>query len=253
MTPIIKSIAQQTLPAPIWAWLRATWQSTEYRPPTGSINFGNLRRVVPISREFGYDRGLPIDRYYIENFLARQGGDIQGRVLEIGDNAYTRKFGGDRVTHSDVLHVKEGNPDATIVGDLTHAENIPSNTFDCLVLTQTLHLIYDLRIALNTIHRILKPGGVALVTFPGISQIAIDEWKDYWCWSLTRISAQRLFEEAFPTTNLQIEVHGNVLAATSFLQGLATEELQPEELDYSDPSYPLLITVRAVKTAEVSS
>ncbi len=246
MKKLVKSIARQVIPASLRS-------RAEYHPPVGYTQFGDLRRLTPISREFGYDRGLPIDRYYIENFLARQVEDIQGRVLEIGDNAYTRKFGGDRVTYSDVLHVKEGNPDATIVGDLTHANNIPSNTFDCLVLTQTLQFIYDLRAALKTIYRILKPGGVALVTFSGISQIAIDEWKDYWCWSLTTISAQKLFEEAFSTANLQIEVHGNVLAATSFLQGLATEELQPKELDYSDPSYPLLITVRAVKSSEVSS
>ena len=242
MKELIKSLARQVIPPALRSRLQA-----EYCPPVGKIQFGSLRRLTPISREFGYDRGLPIDRYYVENFLARQADDIQGRALEIGDNSYTRKFGGDRVTHSDVLHVKEGNPDATIVGDLTNADNIPSNTFDCLVLTQTLHLIYDMRVALKTIHRILKPGGVALVTSPGISQIEINEWKDYWCWSLTAISAQKLFAEAFPTANFQIEVYGNVLAATSFLQGLASEELQPEELDYYDPSYPVLITVRAVK------
>ena len=242
MQGLAKSIARRVIPASF-----RNRPQAEYCPSVGKIQFGNLRRLTPISREFGYDRGLPIDRYYVENFLACQVDDIQGRALEIGDNFYTRKFGGDRVTQSDVLHIKEGNPDATIVGDLTNADNIPSNTFDCLVLTQTLHLIYDMRVALKTIHRILKPGGVALVTFPGISQIAIDEWKDYWCWSLTAISAQKLFAEAFPTTNLNINVYGNVLAATSFLQGLATEELQTAELDYYDPSYPVLITVRAVK------
>lgn len=247
MKGIVKLIARRTLPAPIRGRLQAQWQGSKYCPPVGKVKFGNLRRVTPLSREFGFDRGLPIDRYYIENFLASQADDIRGRVLEIGDNFYTRKFGGDRVTKSDVLHVTEGNPDATIVGDLTHVDHIPSDTFDCLVLTQTLHLIYDVQTALKTINRILKPGGVALMTFPGISQICIDEWKDYWCWGFTTLSAQRLFEEVFPSTNVTIKTHGNVLAATSFLQGLATEELQKKELDHSDPSYQVLITVRAVK------
>jgi hypothetical protein len=43
-------------------------------------------------------------------------------------------------------------------------------------------------------------------------------------------------------------VHGNVLAAISFLHGLAAEELRPEELDHRDTDYELLITVRARKS-----
>lgn len=246
-TQRLKLIARQTLPAPVQHWLGTKLQGHRYRPQVGKVSFGSLRRVTPISRDFGFDRGLPIDRYYIENFLARQADDIQGRVLEIGDNSYTRKFGGDRVTKSDVLHIVEGNPEATIVGDLTCADHIPSDSFDCFILTQTLHLVYDVRAALKTLYRILKPGGVALVTFPGISQISHDEWGKYWCWGFTTLSGQRLFEEVFPTANVKIETHGNVLAATAFLHGLAVEELRREELEHRDRDYEVLITVRVVK------
>lgn len=247
MKSLLKLIALWTLPTPAHNWLGTQLQGDRYRPPLGKIGFGSWRRVTPISQEFGYDRGLPIDRYYIENFLAQYADDIQGRVLEIGDNSYTRKFGGDRVTKSDVLHVKEGNPEATIVGDLTCADHIPSDSFDCLVLTETLHLIYDVRAALKTIYRILKPGGVALVTFPGISQIAHDQWGDYWYWSFTTLSARRMFEEVFPAANVQVETHGNVLVAIAFLHGLALEELRQQELDHCDRRYQVEITVRAVK------
>jgi SAM-dependent methyltransferase len=214
------------------------------------IDFGNLRRVKPVSQEFGYDRGLPIDRYYIEKFLAAQANEICGRVLEIGDDSYTRRFGGQRVITRDVLHVVAGNPVATIIGNLSNADHIPSNTFDCFILTQTLHLIYDVPAALETIYRILKPGGTLLATFPGISQISNDQWADNWYWSFTTLSAQRLFEEIFPKANIKMETYGNVLAATAFLQGLAAKELTPEELDYLDPNYELLITVRAKKPKE---
>lgn len=247
MKKLIKLIINHTLPAPVRGRLLTQFLGSKYCPAVGEVSLGNLRRVTPVSRVFGYDRGLPIDRYYVENFLASQATDIQGRVLEIGDNFYTRNFGGERVTKSDVLHVNEGNPDATIVGDLSNAEHVPSDSFDCLVLTQTLHLIYDMKEAVKTIYRILKPGGVALITVPGISQIAIDEWKDYWCWSLTTLSARRLFEEIFPKENVQVEAYGNVLAATAFLQGLATEELKKQELDYRDAYYQVLLTVRVVK------
>jgi SAM-dependent methyltransferase len=218
------------------------------RVPVGSVKFGRLRRVRPISDQFGFDRGLPIDRYYIENFLARYAGDIRGRVLEIGDASYTRRFGGERVSVSDVLHVREGNPEATIVADLSRGDNIASDSFDCIILTQTLHLLYEVRSAIRTIHRILKPGGVLLATFPGISQISRDEWRKSWYWAFTSLSARQLFEEAFPADDVEVETHGNVLAAISFLHGLATEELRKRELDTRDPAYEVLITLRAVKS-----
>jgi len=213
----------------------------------GRVRFGSLRRVTPISREFGYDRGQPIDRYYIENFLAFHAEDVRGRVLEIGDASYTLQFGGSRVTTSDVLHVTEGNPQATIVADLTNADHIKSDTFDCVILTQTLHLTYDVPSTIQTLFRILKPGGVLLATFPGISHIARDEWGDSWFWAFTTQSAQRLFGEVFPAENVEVEAHGNVLTAIAFLHGLAVQELLQKELDYRDTYYELLVTLRAVK------
>ena len=221
------------------------------RPPVGRACFGDLRRLNPISRVFGLNRGKPIDRYYIEDFLARHAKDICGRVLEIGDDIYTQKFGGDFVSHSDVLHVTEDNPKATIVADLTRADHVPSNTFDCIIFTQTLQFIYDVPAALRHLYRILKPGGVLLVTFPGISQISrydMDRWGDYW--RFTTLSAKRLFGEVFPPKNVEVQAYGNVLTAVAFLHGLAAEELKQEELDYHDPDYEVLITVRSVKPKE---
>ena len=205
--------------------------------------------VNPVSREWGYDRGTPIDRYYIERFLALHGQDVKGRVLEIGDNSYTRRFGSDRVTTSDVLHVVPGNQQATFVGDLTQADHVPTEVFDCIILTQTLQLIYDLPAALRTVHRILKPGGVLLATFPGLTRISQTEWKGSWFWRLTPASARRLFEAVFSPKNLELTSHGNVLAASAFLYGLAVEELTAAELDHEDPDYDVIVTVRATKRA----
>jgi hypothetical protein len=243
----LKRMAQRTLPAPIHRLVGNLVFGNKYSPPAGMVQFGSLRRVTPISRHFGYDRGTPVDRYYIENFLDHHRSDIREHVLEIGDAAYTRQFGGNAVTKSDVLHVKEGDPEVTIIGDITNAPHIPDNTFDCFILTQTLQFIYDVPAALRTICRILKPGGVALVTIPGICHIAGDQWGDYQSWSFTCLSARRLFGEVFPEANVQVESFGNVLTTLAYLEGLAMEELSREELDYRDPLFPFLITVRAVK------
>lgn len=218
------------------------------RPPVGEVKL--LEQLHPISPTFGFERGQPIDRYYVENFLARQATDVRGRVLEIRQNSYTRMYGGERVDVSDVLDVSEDNRQATIYADLAGADHVPSDAFDCIILTQTLHLIYDVHSAIQTLYRILKPGGVLLATFPGISKTGCRECGRHgerYCWMFTQLSARQMFEEAFPAQNVEVEAHGNVLAAISFLHGLAVEELRQEELDYHDPDYEVLITLRAVK------
>jgi len=124
-----------------------------------SINWFSPRRLTPISRVFGLDRGLPIDRYYIEAFLETYSSDIHGQVLEIGDPNYTRQFGGDRVTQSDVLHAKAGNSKAVIVGDLATGQGIPYKSYDCIILTQTLPFIFDVNSVVQHLYSALKPGG----------------------------------------------------------------------------------------------
>jgi SAM-dependent methyltransferase len=203
---------------------------------------------MPISSEWGNERGLPIDRYYIEKFLDENAADIQGHVLEVGTDKYTRAIGGERVIKSDVLHVAEEKPGVTIIGDLTKAEHIASNFFDCIILTQTLQVIYDFHGAVKTIFRILKPGGIVLVSVPGISKISrydMDRWGYYW--GFTSLSIQRVFEAVFPAANIHTKAFGNVLVTIAFLHGLATDELRRNELEFVDPDYELLITLRAVK------
>jgi glycosyltransferase involved in cell wall biosynthesis/SAM-dependent methyltransferase len=242
-------MAQRGLPLRVRQWLRAGQKGADSETPVGRVRFGSLRRVTPLSREFGYDRGRPVDRYYIEGFLSANRSDIHGHVLEIADDVYTRRYGGDRVVKSDVLHVREGQPHATIVADLACADQIPAGTFDCVILTQTLQFIFDVPAAVRTVRRILRPGGVVLATLPGISS-RYDMMEPWGCfWGFTSLSARRLFEAAFPATAIKTAAHGNVLAAAAFLYGIAAEELDPSELDSIDPDYEVIITVRAVSPA----
>ena len=209
----------------------------------------SLRTVHPIRRDFGWQSGQTIDRYYTEEvFLPKHSADIRGRVLEIGDRRYTERFGGTKVTKSDVLNVKAGDKATTIVGDLTSADHIATDSFDCAILTFTLQFIYDVRAALRTLNRILKPGGVLLIAVPGISQIARyddDNWGEYW--RFTSRSARLLFEEVFQPESLTIRTHGNVLAALASLHGLITDQLPREEFNHHDRDDEVVITIRAVK------
>ena len=224
-------------------------------PQAGAVDFGDLRRVTPIGREFGLDRplpgderGSPVDRYYIERFLQSHAADIHGRVLEIGDDAYTRRYGGDRVTGCDVLNITPDNPAATIVADLADAPQIADASFDCAIVTQTLHLIYDVRSAIRTLHRILKPDGVLLMTVPGLTLVPTTSvWGHTWYWAFTELAVRRMLEEVFHAPRIEIDSGGNVLAAMAFLQGMAAQELTPEELSAADPDYPLILAARARK------
>ncbi len=218
-------------------------------PPFGKVNFGDLKKLDPIAREsLGQERGKPIERYYIEQFMHQNKGDVKGTVLEMEDNTYTVRFGQGAVEKSEVLHLDPNNPQATFIGDLTKGDFLPSNHFDCVICTQTLFVIYDFRAAIKTIHRILKPGGVVLVSFPNLSPIVDYEgvsWKD--CWRFTKYSARRVFEEFFPQDNITVTSHGNVYVAIAQFHGLGRGELSKEELDYHDPAFQVVITLRAKK------
>jgi hypothetical protein len=215
-------------------------------PSAGNISKGDFNRVTPFSKEFGYDRGGPVDRYYIENFLEENSSLIKGRVLEIGDNDYTLRFGKSAVTKSDILHIDPSNTMATIIGDLSDAPQIEDDTYDCIVLTQTLHLIYNYKAALQTCFRVLKPGGVLLMTVPGITHIDQGEWKNNWLWAFTSASVRRMLAEVFPAP-AEIETFGNVFIASAFLYGMGVNEVKKKQLDYNDPHYQVIITAKATK------
>lgn len=217
-------------------------------PMPGTVKFGDLGRVEPLSRAFGGDRGTPLDRYYIESFLAGHALDVKGRVAEIGDAFYTQRFGGENVTTSEIVDAPEScNPNATIQVDLQNEKSIEAHSFDCIIVTQTLHMIYEIRSAIATIHHALVPGGVVLATVPGITSIDACDGPEKWFWAMTQSAARRLFEERFGSS-VQVEQFGNVLAATAFLQGLALEEVDRSSLDIVDPLYPVITGVRAVKS-----
>ena len=215
---------------------------------SGPIDLGDLRRLSPIDAGFGTGRGKPIDRHYIEAFLDRRSADVRGRVLEVAESVYTERYGGDRVTRRDVLHVDAAHGPATFVADLAAGDGLPSEAFDCFICTQTLQYVYPLECAAATMLSILKPGGVLLLTVPGISQISPydrEHWGEHW--RFTPQSVQRLLATAFDETDIEVRGHGNVLASIGFLHGLACEDLTEAELDHEDDRYPMLITARAVR------
>ena len=206
---------------------------------------GALRRTRPLSERYGFDRGLPVDRYYVDAFLGRYAADIRGCGLEVKSAGYLRRFDSG-LTRCDVLDIDPSNPEATVVADLAAADHVPDAQFDVFALTQTLQLIYDWQSAVRHARRILRPGGTLLVTVPCVSRIDRG-LPDLDYWRFTPQGCRKAFGDIFGAGQVTVEAYGNVLTASAFLMGLAAEDLRPRELDRHDPAFPVLIGVRAVR------
>jgi SAM-dependent methyltransferase len=218
--------------------------SRERRP--GTIRWGNLRRTVPFSREWGYDRGTPVDRVYIEAFLAQHANDVRGVCLEVMSADYTRRFGASRVSRSEVLDINPQNGMATIVADLGEADSLPMQRFDCIVFTQTLHLVPDMRTAVANVWRALAPGGVLLVTVSALSRHDTRKGFHHDRWRVTKTGLEWLLGD-LSGAHVETATYGNLLSSAAFLYGLAAEELTPDELHFVDPAFPLIIAARVHK------
>jgi len=207
---------------------------------------GTARRTSPLSEHWGRERGTPVDRYYIERFLEQNRHSITGSVIEVMNAEYTERFG-TAVNHSSVLDIDPANPAATIVTDIASANDIPTASFDCFILTQTLQYVFNVESALRHVCRMLRPGGVLLCTVPAVSRIGGQQLESEY-WRFTPAVCARLFGDVFGTSGVETLGRGNVLTCIAFLLGMAAEELKSSELALDDPFFPLVVTVRATKS-----
>ena len=206
--------------------------------------WGNLRRRRPFSESFGYERGTPVDRWYIERFLDEHAVDIRGEVLEVGEPRYTARFGGDRVTGSHVVDVDAKNDRATIVADLCEGGSLPTAAFDCAIVTQTLQFLPDVDAAVANLYDSLKPGGTLLVTAPTVSRLEPGQREqDLW-----RFGPAGLVQLLRATGGeLLVVGYGNLVAAVAALEGVAAEELAEHELHGVDGDFPVVVCGRVAK------
>lgn len=204
----------------------------------GVPRWGNLRRLKPFSNNFGWERGTPVDRYYVDRFFERHSAEITGDVLEIDRSIYTRRFGQNlRTVHSFDIEPK---PDTTFACDLAHSENVlESDAYDCVLLPCTLSFFRELDLCLRNTLRVVRPGGTILASASGI--IRVEDSDDLW--RFTPFGWRELLQRTWPGCELVVESEGNCLAVTAFNLGLAHEELKPEELNYRDELFPVAINI----------
>ncbi len=213
-----------------------------------------LEETEPVSRVFGFDRGTPIDRYYIDRFIERNESDINDRngifrILEIGEDIYSRKMMADlsyKDVRYDILNYQKGE-------DLTDINTLRENYYDLFICTQTFNFIYDVKKAIEGAYYTIKPKGILLATVAGVitpvSRYDMDRWGHYW--GFTDLSIRKMMADVFGEENVKVITYGNALASTAFVQGIALEDIDdPALLDNTDRDYQILIGISAKKNVD---
>jgi SAM-dependent methyltransferase len=215
----------------------------------GRVEWGDWRRVTPIDGGFGRGRGLPIDRFYVERFLRSHAAEVRGHVLLVRVEECSHRFGSERAVPTGGLDRPVTDPKVTQVGDVAAIGAMPADTFDCVVLVHVLHLAEDVPAVLAGVRRILNAGGVLLLSVPGTASPIAGSDAAAWHRGFTELSVRRLLGEGFEPDACTVRAHGNVLAGTALLQGLAAAELSEEELAFDDPKFPVVVVARARKAS----
>jgi hypothetical protein len=200
------------------------------------------REGEPLSRVFGLDRGQPIDRMWIESFLARHGAPISGKAVEVGGTHYARRFYPNCTAYC--LRLSDNGSPNCVVCDLEAGDKGLMETFDVFVATQVFNFIFETRAALRHTASMLKPEGFLVGSVAAITQVSrydADRWGHFF--SFTRPAWERLLEEVFE--EVRVESYGNVDVACAFLNGLSVEDVPPSLLEYHDPDYPVVLCFKA--------
>jgi SAM-dependent methyltransferase len=202
--------------------------------------------LEPLSDRYGFDRGTPLDRRYIEAFLHERRVAIRGSVLEVQDDTYTARFGSDRISESTVVDIDRSNRRATLITDLEQPDSLPAAAYDCIILTQTLHLLRRPGQCIENCYGALRPAGVLLATAPSVSRVS-STYPDADYWRFTPAGIAELFARHWQG-DFTAHALGNLRSCVGFLLGEVVEDLADGVLDRHDPRFPLTIAVEAHKT-----
>jgi glycosyltransferase involved in cell wall biosynthesis len=214
-------------------------------PRVGKVWIQDLNRSTPFNISSGIDQSGHIDNYYIEQFLRDNACYVKGNVLVMGNGDDTLTYGGEGVIKYDLLHIYALHSQSP-VPDKFHY--IPADFYDCIIIRQSLHLVYDFNSIIRNCFRSLKKEGVLLLTVPGITPVDPDEDQYHWYWSFTGNAIDKLLMQYFDPVNIQVHTFGNVLVAASFLYGIEVSKLNKIELEQHDPAYQVVIAAKAVKS-----
>ena len=238
-------------PGRLISWLQSRLHVVLSLPGIRWIRGRQLRRLQPLAN--GRQRGQPIVRFYWHRFLEAHRSDIRGCCLEIGSTATIRGYG-QAVTRADAIDLAAHSEEISVVADLSRADRLPGEAYDCVICPFTMHLIYDVEAALYHSIRLLKPGGVLLVNFPCVDYYfprGLDMGTGaplFVYWWFTPIMVENLLGRVgLASSDCQTRIDGNLFARVAYQMNMPCEELSRTEIEHEDEGHPLIISVRAVR------
>jgi len=184
---------------------------------------------VILDQDFGSNRGTPLDRELIEQFLRKMAMEVQApsRTLEFGDTTFTQKLFPQSenwiLEYEPNMDIKV-HRNLTLRGDLMCdiEANIPP--FDLIVSTQLLAFTENPFSAARTLVSLLEKNGTILGTEPQFSPISrFDDhkWGDFF--RFTQKGILSLFNRTGP---IKIETFpiGNWATTLAIFQGFCRED-----------------------------
>jgi SAM-dependent methyltransferase len=197
--------------------------------------------VKPRHPHYGVYEGVPIARYYIDEYIRSIAGDIRGKVLEFGAPTYSQSLN----CAYEIIDIDPANKAASLHADICGsdvAQQRPEH-FDFIICTAVLQLVSDPALAVDNMRQMLRPGGALILAEKSISKI--DSWfgsVDRW-----RFAPQGLRHLLRDFSHVTFSPHGNVYAICAYLLGIPSDDIERTKLDYYDPEHPLVTIARATK------
>ncbi|PLZ85039.1 methyltransferase, partial [Fischerella thermalis CCMEE 5196] len=111
-------------------------------PATGSLDWGDLKKTVPICQAFGLTRGTPVDRYYLRKFIDDIHPQVVGNILEVGGTPKDKDFYQMNPGSSYRILNLESGPGVDIVGDVHDVSVIEPNSLDSVIIFNVLEHCY---------------------------------------------------------------------------------------------------------------
>lgn len=191
-------------------------------------------KLLPISSDFGWSRGTPVGRYYVNKFVAEKAARLGGTILEFGESRYKACF---KTVHCyQVIDVFPG-PSVDYVCDIHDVSSVPEHHFDVIVCTQVLEHVERPVDALRQLHKLLKQDGHLICTVPFLAHIHYVP-TDFYRFSIDAICSAL---EIAGFEVLEARNSGNALVTLGSLLGFCAEDFDEKEMSVVDGIYPFNI------------
>jgi glycosyltransferase involved in cell wall biosynthesis len=208
-----------------------------------------LRRLTPVERFVREKDNTPIDRHYVQEFLAGEEHAVSGRVVVVGHRSHGHTFGTPSVIGADLL-ARTGVEGMEIEVDAIRSGSVPPpDSADAIVIAQALHLVPDPESVVEALHRALKPGGTLLVTVPFVAKIDRFDWGRTPHWSIAPGALRNLLCGPFSARSVEIRNYGSILTTIAFVRGASAQAMKAADLEANDPAFPVVVAAVARKEA----